>query len=257
MNVLPHDSDPLKNEIIVQELAYGMESKYLEGELTFADGTLPTTEFILYPCPNGKSNLLKQIKTISTASTKSMISTKNTKTTGGNISDPPSSGTILTITSNNVTVSRNTNTKDRLFDLNNTNQNSCWRSGKHQSSSIITVEIPPPQLGSNRWFRLELFASDHNTHNPENISIFAGDNLSNLTLINTIVPIFGNYWCEIASMKLFSSKLKTFPKFVNIELKSKTNDIKISRLRFVIEGLPDVTPLCVGDRVILNDSFIG
>lgn len=135
------------------------------------------------------------------------------------------------------------------------------RTGKSKSPPVITIEIPNSHTGSNNqvnnWFRLELYTYDFQQNNPDTISIFAGDDLSKLTPINTITPTFNGNWFELTSTKMFSSKLKTFPKYVTIELKSKTNDIKISRIRLVTENLPDVTPLCVGDRVVLSDSFSG
>lgn len=243
--------------VAVEEIIFGSTCKYLPDDLTYADGSSPDSDFTPPLCPEGDNNPPTFVSKSAVPKSLPKGSKKGQKSapSGTSISDPPSSGTTLPLSDRDIAVSSGKN-KDALIAY--TSKGNVWESNGTAPHSI-TITLPNAADRRRKWFRVEMYTTDHDSYNPDSVTVNCGPSISDVKQVNNLNPGRSDGWVEIASVSDIRGVVSLPPLIVKIDIQPPGINCKVSAIRIVEEGKgPSVSsPLLYGEQVCLSDNFKG
>lgn len=242
--------------ITVQEIVGGWSCKYTPDDLSYADGSEPSSDFPLQAVPNGQSKSGISNKPPNQAIAPGVVGANG-------IDSPPASGKIRFIDMEEIDVSSGQSSKGNLLDYSSQPSFSFWASSFGGHPHIITLTLKEEPSRSKLFYSVELFGFNHGGgYDPVTVNVLAGADLASAVLVNSIASFpSSNGWIEIASPAHQMGISKTPPRVIKIEIHPAGSNCKVSGLRLVTRGKfyqrGEEQPLVIGDRVTLADNFAG
>jgi hypothetical protein len=257
--------DSSSRAVTVQELIGGAACKYEPDDLTYADGSEPSSSFVVPEVPNGQSKSgavgKKKIKGVAP------VALPPGGGGGGGsqgIGALPSTGFIRTIDESELSVSSGANSKNNLLDYISSPSSNYWTSTSGSHPHTITLTLDEPKR-SKMVYSVELYSYNHSSgYDPSRVKVQVGADIASLSDVNTVTSIPSmNGWYEVASPAQQLATSKSPPRVIRIEIYPGGSNCKISGVRLVAQGkarrfaVSADESLAIGDRVVLADNFAG